>query len=194
MVSRYPADTGHQPSDTSQRASEPVLCAIDILRSFWGGSLSDEVCKLGKMNGHRRAHVRARWHCAESRHGAAKSAAGGRSRRRARAARRFKARDAFACRAQGIYVTLDAIYAIQEYGEGFHHLEDARRWAYTRSSSCMPGLHGYRYSVQSLSLASSLTLNDMTAGLQAAAGCGRRPPATGHGCCVVNETRSSHPQ
>ena len=34
-----------------------------------------------------------------------------------------------ACRAQGIYFTLDAIYAIQEYGEGFHHLADVSLWA-----------------------------------------------------------------
>ena len=34
-----------------------------------------------------------------------------------------------ACRAQGVYFTLDAIYAIQEYGEGFHRLTDVSLWA-----------------------------------------------------------------
>ena len=31
--------------------------------------------------------------------------------------------------AQGVYFTLDAIYAVQEYGEGFHHLAGVPLWA-----------------------------------------------------------------
>ena len=34
-----------------------------------------------------------------------------------------------ACRSQGVYFTLDAIYAIQEYGEGFHQLASVSLWA-----------------------------------------------------------------
>ena len=34
-----------------------------------------------------------------------------------------------ACRAQGVYFTLDAIYAIQEYGEGVHQLAHVPLWA-----------------------------------------------------------------
>ena len=36
----------------------------------------------------------------------------------------------FVCRVQGVYFTLDAIYAIQEYGEGFHQLVNVPLWDY----------------------------------------------------------------
>ena len=49
-----------------------------------------------------------------------------------------------AYRAQGVYFTLDAIYAIQEYGEGFHRLTDVSLWARSDSSVGKPCLqHKY---------------------------------------------------
>ena len=45
-----------------------------------------------------------------------------------------------ACRAQGVYFTLDAIYAIQEYGEGVHRLTDVWLWAivdHTMGTVCL---------------------------------------------------------